>query len=571
MEFTNQIIFFAGLLVLFSVIAGAITPRIGMPLLLVFLLIGMLAGEDGPGGLVFDDVGLAFLAASFALAVILFDGGLRTQLKLFRVGLKPALSLASFGVLVTAALTGIACIWVFNLGWMEALLLGAIVASTDAAAVFALLTGRSRGLSERVSATLEIESGTNDPMAIFLVVVLVDLVAMDATGPGPEVVGQFLWQIGGGAAVGIAGGFALVFLINRLTLSASLYPLLALSGGAVIFGLTQMAGASGFLAAYLAGLVVGNRRTQALHNIQRFYDGVAWLAQIGLFLILGLLATPRELVTTALPALLIAATLIFVARPVAVFLSLAPFRFHLREKTFISWVGLRGAVPIVLAMFPLIAGLENAQLYFNVAFFIVLVSLVLQGWTVPLAARLMRVDLPTGATRVQRVELVLPGQLEYEIVGYRIDADSPAAGRMANDLESSLDARVTLVVRDQKLYEPDEAGVLLPGDYAYLLVRQDEVEALDLNFVVRAAPQDSGARTFFGEFVLEPSVTLGDLVRTYGIAIEGDDPGLSLGDFLQRRFPTPVVGDRTQLGPVKLVVREMDGGIISKVGLKLGG
>jgi cell volume regulation protein A len=406
-------------------------------------------------------------------------------------------------------------------------------------------------------------------MAIFLVVVLVDLVAMDATGPGLEVVGRFLWQIGGGAALGIAGGLALVFLINRLALSAGLYPLLALSGGAVIFGLTQMVGASGFLAAYLAGLVVGNRRVQALHNIQRFYDGVAWLAQIGLFLILGLLATPHELVTTALPALVIAATLIFVARPVAVFLSLAPFRFHLREKAFISWVGLRGAVPIVLAMFPLIAGLENAQLYFNIAFFIVLISLLLQGWTVPLVARLTRVDLPTGATRVQRVELVLPGQLEYEIVGYRIDADSPAAGRMADDLESTLDARVALVVRDEKLYKADEASVLVPGDYAYLLVRQSEVEALDLQFV-RPASQDPGARSFFGEFVLEPSVTLDDLVRTYGIAIEGDDPGLSLGDFLQRRFPTPVVGDRTRLGAVKLVVREMDGGTISKIGLKLG-
>jgi potassium/hydrogen antiporter len=382
---------------------------------------------------------------------------------------------------------------------------------------------------------------------------------------------QFIWQMGGGALLGVAGGFSLVFLINRLTLSAGLYPLLALSGGAVIFGLTQMIGASGFLAAYLAGLVVGNRRIQALHNIQRFYDGVAWLAQIGLFLILGLLATPSELVATALPALLIAAVLIFVARPLAVVVSLAPFRFTGREQAFISWVGLRGAVPIVLAMFPLLAGLENAQLFFNVAFFIVLVSLVLQGWSVAMAARLTRVELPSGSSRVQRVELELPGQLDYELVGYRITADSPASGRAADDLEFDLDARVTLVVRDGRLFEASEAGTLQHGDYVYLLVRQLDVSVLDPYFVARVAPEQVRTRSFFGEFVLEPSVTLGMLCESYGVTIDGTDPGQSLDDFLHDRFKKPVVGDRVRLETVEIVVREMADDKITRIGLKLGG
>ncbi len=570
MELTNQIIFLGGILVLLSVIAGAISPRIGMPLLLVFLVIGMLAGEDGPGGLQFDDVGLAYLGGSLALAVILFDGGLRTNLKLFRVGLRPALSLASVGVLITAAATGGFAWLVLNLGWMEALLIGAIVASTDAAAVFALLSGSNRALNERVAATLEIESGTNDPMAIFLTVVLVEAISTGASAPGLGVIWDFVWQMGAGAALGISGGLVLVFLINRLTLSAGLYPLLALSGCAVIFGTTQMLGASGFLAAYLAGLVIGNRRVQALHNIQRFYDGVAWLAQIGLFLILGLLASPSELIEVAPQGLAIALVLIFVARPIAVWVSLLPFRFKFRERCFIAWVGLRGAVPIVLAMFPLIAGLENAALFFNIAFFIVLISLLLQGWSVPLAARLAKVELPTGSQRVQRVELELPGQVDYEIVGYKIAADSPALGRMADDLRINLQARSMMLVRGGQLVEPDDAGALQKGDYAYLIVKQDDVEALDPMFVAVPGTDAAQQHRFFGEFVLGPDVPLSDLLQHYGIELSDDRTDDTLAAYIVRTVRTPVVGDRVRIAHVEIVVREMEGDRITRVGLKLG-
>lgn len=568
MDLTNQIILLAGMLVMLSVIAGAISPRIGMPLLLVFLVIGMLAGEDGPGGLAFDDVGLAYLAGSLALAVILFDGGLRTDMRLFRVGLRPALSLASAGVVLTASATAAFCMWILELRWMEALLLGAIVSSTDAAAVFALLTRRQGALNERVAATLEIESGTNDPMAIFLTATLVGLIAA-GTGPTLGVAWNFVWQMGIGTAAGLAGGVVLAFLVNRLTLSAGLYPLLALSGCAVVFGATQMLGASGFLAAYIAGLVLGNRRIQALHNIQRFFDGVAWLAQIGLFLILGLLVTPHELGAVAVPALAIAAFLIFVARPAAVWLSLLPFRFRKRERTFIAWVGLRGAVPIVLAMFPLLGGIENAELYFNVAFFIVLVSLVLQGWTIAPAAKLLRVEVPTGSSRIQRIELELPGQVDYEVVGYRVAADSPALGKSTDDILVGLDARTTLIVRDGKLLEPEDAEILRRNDYIYLVVRQDVVAELDPVFVGGRMPDHLKARSFFGDFMLDPDTTLGDLAEIYGFDIAESERTMTINAYIIGRFPTPVVGDRIGIGNAELVIREMLDDRITRVGLKL--
>ncbi len=539
-----------------------------MPLLLMFLGLGMLAGEDGLGGLVFDDVELALLAGSLALAVILFDGGLQTNMGKFRVGLRPAVSLATIGVLVTAGVTALACRLVFELTWLEALLMGSIVASTDAAAVFALLSRRPQALNDRVSSTLEIESGSNDPMAIFLTVLLVELVAADVA-PGIEVIWRFVWQMGAGALLGIGGGIAIAFLVNRLTLSAGLYPLLALSGAAVLFGATQLIGASGFLAVYLAGVVVGNRRIQALHNIQRFHDGVAWLAQIGLFLILGLLVSPHELIAIAPQALAISAVLILVARPLAVILGLVPFKFRLREQAFIAWVGLRGAVPIVLAMFPLVAGLDHATLFFNVAFFIVLVSLVAQGATISLAARWSRVEVPIRSSRVQRVELELPGQLEFEIVGYRVADDSPALGSRADAIVPETTARANMVVRGGKLMDPSDAGPLQREDYLYFLARPEDINLLDPMLVAGAAADARGTRKFFGEFELDPAASLTGLAGQYGFEIPEDQPEETVADFLVKKFPTPVVGDRARIGSVEVVVREIEGETITRVGLKI--
>jgi potassium/hydrogen antiporter len=392
------------LLLAACILASKATDRFGMPLLLIFLLLGMLAGDDGPGGIQFDDVGVSALIGNLALAVIVFDGGLRTHLRTFQIGRFPALTLATVGVLVTAAIAGAAAMFLLDLPVLEGLLCGAIISSTDAAAVFGLLRGHGIGLRERVGATLEIESGANDPMAVFLTLTLIDLVAQ-ATHPSAwNLISDFLWDLGSGAVGGVVGGRILTEVLRRVRLSPGLAPLFVSTTGVGIFALVNSAGGSGLLAAYLAGIVVGNSRPPGIVRILSVHDGLVWLMQIGMFLILGLLVTPDEFIPLAPAALGVAAVLILVARPISVAACLVPFRFAPSEQAFIAWVGLRGAVPIILAMFPMLAGLPHSREIFNVAFFVVLVSLGLQGWTLPAVARRLHVERESGARPAAIVE-----------------------------------------------------------------------------------------------------------------------------------------------------------------------
>ena len=570
MEYWNLAILVGALLLVISIVASDISARMGAPLLVVFLALGMLAGEDGPGGIKFDDIDLSYVVGVTGLAVIIFDGGLRTQRESFRVALWPAVSLATLGVVLTAGLVGAFSAWVLGLHWLQGVLVGAIVASTDAAAVFALLRNSGIRLKERVSATLEIESGSNDPMAIFLTVVLLELLAAGRTGFDIHVLVEFVKQFGIGTVLGLTGGRLLVWLINRLSLATGLYPLLAAAGGLFIYGLAAQAGGSGFLAIFLAGLVLGNSRLQAAQNILRVHDGLAWLSQIVLFLLLGLLLTPSELVDVAAPALAIATFLMLVARPLAVVLSLLPFRLPWREQVLISWVGLRGAVPVVLALFPLLYEAENARLYFNVAFFIVLISLLLQGWTIGPAARWLRLEVPPVTEPLQRVTLDIPGHFEHEILCYEVRPGSPIAGRDFGELELPEDKQVMAVMRDG-VPQALRAGLQFrAGDYVYLLARPKSLARLSTLFDPHVEPERLEEHRYFGDFVLNGEAVAGEVAAVYGFEVPAGAADKSLAQYLDEVFRGRVViGDRLPLGGAQLVVREMEDGKVTRVGLRV--
>ena len=387
---THEIILVAGVLCLLAILAGLFSARIGTPLLLVFIAVGVLAGEDGPGGIDFDSFRTAYLVGSISLVAILFQGGLETERAMIQRALWPAVALATLGVAISAGVVGAAVVYLFGVTWPEALLLGAATAPTDAAAVSGLLRASKVGVPKRVSAVLEVESGLNDPMSVFLTLGLVELITLPHGVTAGHAVLLFCQEMAGGAVIGLAGGATLVGLFRWLKVERSVFPVLAVGGALTIFGTAQVLGCSGFLATYLAGVVVSNQKHPAGQPVTRFFGTLGWLAQIALFLMLGLLVTPHELPPVILPALAVSAILILVARPAGVMASLLPFRWTVREAAFVSWAGLRGAVPIFLTFIPLLAGVKTGRVLFNVVFVAVIVSVAVQGWTAPPAARLLR-------------------------------------------------------------------------------------------------------------------------------------------------------------------------------------
>lgn len=573
MEASNALILLGGLLLFVSVLASLVSARLGLPLLLVFLGVGMLAGEDGPGGIVFNNLEMAMLVGHLALAVILLDGGLRTQMKTFRVALRPAVSLATVGVILTAGAVGVFSWWLLDLDWRVALLLGAIVGSTDAAAVFSLLRRSAARLNERVEATLEIESGSNDPMAIFLVIVMVEWLRLgEGPGIGPLAL-TLLLQLGLGVIGGVLGGRLMAALLARVRLVEGLYALLVVSGGLALFAGINLLGGSGFLGIYLAGLVVGNRRSDATEHVLRVMDGLAWLSQAGMFLVLGLLVKPSQMIMDAPQAALIALFLILVARPVAVWLGLLPFRFPAREVGFIAWVGLRGAVPIVLSVFPMMAGLPQAELLFNVTFAVVLVSLMIQGTTVPLAARLFRVEVPALGEPVDRQLLDLPARQPYEMVQFEVQPDTFAVGRSFLEVvDASFPEHSACVglIRDGELIDPGPEVHFEAGDVALLLLPLDSYEQVAACFARLPAEGRLAAQAFFGEFVLSADAPAEDVAALYGIELHPRERGQNLEQVIRARLgDRVVVGDRVSLGGSRLTVREVEQGRPVRVGLKL--
>lgn len=567
LEGMNLAILIGAGLVTVSIFTSLVSFRVGAPLLLVFLGLGLLAGENGLG-LEFDDAPVAYFVGSLALAVILFDSGFGTRLRSFRLAAAPALVLATLGVALTSALTAVAARHLFGFGWLEAALMAAVVGSTDAAAVFFLLRVGGITIRERVRATLEIESGSNDPMAIFLTLTVVELLAGQAGdgGLGWAFAQSFGLQFGLGAALGLAGGWLIVQAVNRIDLERALFPLVVMSMALLLFAVTNMLDGSGFLAVYLAGLVAGNARLRAANPLRRFQEGMTWLSQIVMFLTLGLFATPSEFLGILGPALALGLVLTFVARPAAVWLCLWPFRFSRQETGFVAWVGLRGAVSILLAILPFLHGLPDAQTIFNASFLVVLVSLLLQGWTIAPAARWLGVMAPIRHGPLKRVELELPGAVHHELVAYRILAKSP----VTQGERLPRWARPALVVRDGRRLDVHSAGLLRPGDYVYIFTTPRQVGLLDRLFasqidVSRDDPE------LFGEFFFPATAPLAELGRTYGFAVSAKDQDLAAGELLAREFGDTIsIGDRLAYGPVELIACALrDDGRVETVGVAL--
>jgi cell volume regulation protein A len=569
-EASHQLILLGSALVLLSIFAAVFSARFGAPLLLVFLGLGMLAGQEGPGGIVFRDYHAAYLIGSIGLAIILFDGGLRTDLGDVQRALWPSLALATIGVVVTAVIVGVAAVLLFSTSWTRGLLVGAIVAPTDAAAVSALLHLRRLELRARVAAILEVESGINDPISVLLAVLLVGLLLAPVPLAGWHIAVLVAREVTGGAAFGIGGGYLLLALINRLEATSGLYPILALAGATALFGGAQTAGASGFLAVYLAGLILGTHRHRATQVINQAFDAFAWLSQIVLFLMLGLLVMPSALVPTLGRSLVVAAVLMLVARPLAVTLCLFPFRYTAPEIAFISWVGLRGAVPIFLAIIPVLAGLRDAATFFGIAFIVVLTSLIVQGWTVAAAAQMLDLDLPPPL-HASRLDIDLPGRLgdENTVAGYRVEPRCPAAFKTVEALPLPPTAGILVVIRDGIARSSASAPPLAPGDYVLALARPQDLALLDRVFGPRPDRSRADARGLLGEFSFDGTTALAAIAHLYDPAVE-TDRALTLAEFLASRFAgRPAVGDRTRFGAVELVVREMQGDAITQVGVEL--
>jgi cell volume regulation protein A len=481
------LLFAASLFFLTSILVSKISVRVGVPALLLFLALGMLAGSDGIGGIYFDNPWLAQSVGVVALAYILFSGGLDTRWEDVRPVLREGLLMSTIGVTVTALAVGWFVQAFFGFSWLEGILLGAIISSTDAAAVFSVLRGKNVHLKGRLKPLLELESGSNDPMAVFLTLGMIFLIGQPETSP-VQLIPMFIMQMGIGALFGVVGARGLVWLLNRMRLEYDgLYPVLTVAGVLLIYGGTATVGGNGFLAVYLAGVLMARQDFIHKRSLLRFHDGIAWLMQIAMFLTLGLQVFPSQLPSIAGMGLLVGAFLSLVARPLSVVLALAGSGMNWREKGFIAWVGLRGAAPIVLATFPLLAGVGSANLIFNLVFFIVLVSVLLQGSLIVPVARLLRVyaeDSP--APRTSLAFVMDDGKIGDNLLEVSITEDCAIVGRQIIDLGLPPGVLVALIGRRNDTIVPNGGTVVEAGDRLLVVTSaalRDEVSALLLGRV----------------------------------------------------------------------------------------
>ncbi len=568
MEAFYIIVLVGASLVLLAAFSSLISFRFGSPILLLFLGVGLIAGVDGLG-IEFSNNGLSLMLGYVALAIILFDSGFGTPIKAFKTAAAPAILLASVGVVITTVLFASAVIVLLDFSFAEGLLLGSIVASTDAAAVFFLLRISGINIRDQITSTLEVESGTNDPMAIFLTITLVELITsgQGLAGFNGALLLAFVEEMGIGFVAGLAGGWLITLAVNRFDADRGLTPILVLALALLVFSITGVLHGSGFLAVYVAGLYAGNQKIPSRLAIKRFQDGMTWLAQIVMFVMLGLLATPSDFHSIALPAVALGLFLIFIARPLAVWLCLLPFDFNQREITFLAWVGLRGAVSILLSILPILSGLPHGQDFFNITFIIVLVSLVLQGWTLKPVARRLGLIIPRQTGEVDRLEVDLPRSSSHELVAYRVIRDSP----VLTGERLPRWAMPSLVIRDGRSMRYQYAGRLKENDLAYLFVTPAFIPLLDRLFATRAE-LDPDDEEFFGTFAVSPHRPARELDAAYGPGLLSEsEKGLTVGELMLSRLGGRAdYADRVRLGPIILIVRDIDEtNHISSIGISM--
>ncbi|MDY0115994.1 MAG: potassium/proton antiporter [Sulfurimonadaceae bacterium] len=462
MESLDLFLLVIAFLILLSVLASKLSNTFGIPSLFIFLGLGMLAGSDGILGIQFDNVQIARNVGTVALIFILFGGGLDTAWKAIRPVLKEGIILATFGVIVTAFIVAVGVYFLFNFNFLESLLIGAIISSTDAAAVFAILRAKGVHLKKNLTPLLELESGSNDPMAIFLTIAILQLIIMPEAPSVIEWISGFFLQFLIGGTLGYLFGITLPMILNRVHLSFyGLYPVLTIGWILLLFSSTSMLDGNGFLAVYLAGIVANTKEFVHKKSLIGFHEGISWMMQIAVFLVLGLLVFPSELPSVALSALAIAFWLMFVARPIGVFLGLAFSNFPFKDKLFISWVGLRGAVPIVLATYPFIENFEHSHLIFNMVFFIVLASILIQGSSLPFVARLLKVD----ASKNKKDETLLSSPLLYKTLKqFYIEKGSPVIHKSIIELDLPSNFLILLIKRDNKYIKPTGSTLLEEND-----------------------------------------------------------------------------------------------------------
>lgn len=470
----------ASILILISVTISKFSDKAGIPALLLFLAVGMIAGSEGVGGITFNDISLAQNIGVIALIFILFAGGLDTNWVEVKPVIKPAGSLATLGVFLTAIIVGLFVSYIFNVSFLWGLLIGSIISSTDAAAVFSVIRSRSISLKGDLKPLLEFESASNDPMAVFLTIGTIQLL-MNPESEVIDAVYLFILQMGIGLVMGLVLGKLMVKLINRMNFAnEGIYTVFALTMCILTFSLTAVIGGSGFLAIYIAGLIIGNSSFIHKKGTIRFFEGLAVLSQIAMFVTLGLLVFPSQIIEIIIPGLLVCGFLFFVARPASVFLSLIFLRkdfkkYNFKEKMFISWVGLRGAVPIILATFPSMAGVPNADLIFNIVFFVVITSVLLQGWSLTPVAKLLKLDEPLRIKKELPLQFNPTDNVDMELIDLIVPYDAHAVGKPIVQLNFPEDSRIVLIWRNEKSIIPSGGTVLEPGDTILTLVNKDNI------------------------------------------------------------------------------------------------